>query len=45
MNKILNAICLNNFFFAVKALYNFAGMSEDDLPFEKGELLEVDESV
>ncbi|KAK3773795.1 hypothetical protein RRG08_011004 [Elysia crispata] len=29
----------------VKALYNFNGMSEDDLPFEKGDLLEVEESV
>ncbi|GFN96749.1 tyrosine-protein kinase [Plakobranchus ocellatus] len=29
----------------VKALYNFEGMSEDDLPFQQGDLLEVDESV
>lgn len=29
----------------VKAMYNFSGMSEDDLPFEKGDLLEVDESA
>ncbi|GFR91962.1 tyrosine-protein kinase [Elysia marginata] len=29
----------------VKAMYNFNGMSEDDLPFQKGDLLEVDESA
>ncbi|RUS73427.1 hypothetical protein EGW08_018815 [Elysia chlorotica] len=29
----------------VKALYRFEGMSEDDLPFQKGDLLEVEESV